>query len=155
MSLIRLVLEGPSGEREFELTASGRPPGEVRLIESGGELRAVVLEEEIVPVRAARDGGTIWVWCRGRTFAFRVADGRRRSAAGGAAEGLRAPMPGKIVAARVREGDEVAPGDLLLILEAMKMEHEIRAPHAGRVGRLPYGEGDQVEAGALLVEFAG
>lgn len=155
MSRIRLLLEDPSGSREFDLPAAGGPSGDARLIESGGELRAVRIGEEIVPVRAARDGASVWVWCRGRTFEFRLAEAGRRRAGAAAAEGLWAPMPGKIVVTRVREGDEVAAGELLLILEAMKMEHEIRAPHAGRIGKLPYGAGEQVEAGALLVEFAG
>ena len=155
MSRIRLILKDPSGDRELEAPGAGELPADARLVEAGGELRAVRIGEEVHPVRVSRDGESIWVWCSGRTFEFRIAREGRRRAGAAAAEGLWAPMPGKVVATRVREGDEVASGDLLLILEAMKMEHEIRAPHAGRIGKLPYGAGDQVEAGALLVEFAG
>jgi 3-methylcrotonyl-CoA carboxylase alpha subunit len=64
-------------------------------------------------------------------------------------------MPGRIVRLLVSEGETVARGTTLLVLEAMKMEHEIRAPHDGTVARLPFLVGDQVDAGAPLVEFAG
>ncbi|WP_374445181.1 acetyl-CoA carboxylase biotin carboxylase subunit [Stella sp.] len=67
---------------------------------------------------------------------------------------LTAPMPGRITRVLVAEGDDVAAGQPLLVLEAMKMEHTIRAPAAGRVRRLRYGEGDLVEEGAEMAELA-
>jgi pyruvate carboxylase subunit B len=60
-------------------------------------------------------------------------------------------MPGKIVRVLVSEGDAVASGQALLVMEAMKMENELRAPHEGRVRELPAREGQTVETGALLV----
>ncbi len=65
--------------------------------------------------------------------------------------GLHAPMPGTVLAAEVEAGDAVAKGQLLLILEAMKMEHRITAPRSGTVGELHVAVGDQVENGQLLV----
>ena len=70
-----------------------------------------------------------------------------------AAAGLMAPMPGTVVKVLVQEGDEVDEGQLLLVLEAMKMEQSVVAPHAGVVRSLPYGEGDLVPGGAVLVEL--
>jgi propionyl-CoA carboxylase alpha chain len=67
-----------------------------------------------------------------------------------AAGSLVAPMPGVVRQVCVAVGDTVAKGDVLLVLEAMKMETPIRAPGAGRVTELRAGAGDQVEAGALL-----
>jgi propionyl-CoA carboxylase alpha chain len=67
-----------------------------------------------------------------------------------AAGSLVAPMPGVVRQVCVAVGDTVAKGDLLLVLEAMKMETPIRAPGAGRVTELRAGAADQVEAGALL-----
>ena len=64
---------------------------------------------------------------------------------------LTAPMPGAIIQVMVEEGDAVAQGDALMILEAMKMEHTITAPRDGLVERIGYGVGDQVEEGAELV----
>ncbi len=65
--------------------------------------------------------------------------------------GLQAPMPGTVLATEVGVGDNVAKGQLLLILEAMKMEHRITAPRDGTVGKLCVAVGDQVENGQLLV----
>ena len=65
--------------------------------------------------------------------------------------GLTAPMPGNVLATHVQQGDEVSEGQLLLILEAMKMQHRIVAPFDGSVKELHVGEGDQVDNGALLV----
>ena len=65
--------------------------------------------------------------------------------------GLTAPMPGNVVDTYVKEGDEVEEGQLLLILEGMKMEHRITAPDAGTIGELRVGKGDQVQNGQLIV----
>ncbi|MEM2028827.1 MAG: biotin/lipoyl-containing protein [Candidatus Bathyarchaeia archaeon] len=62
-----------------------------------------------------------------------------------------APMPGKILRVNVKEGDSVSKGDLLLILEAMKMENEIFAPSSGVVKRIAVSPGDSVNTGDLLV----
>lgn len=65
--------------------------------------------------------------------------------------GLTAPMPGAVLATEVNSGDQVSKGDLLLILEAMKMEHRITAPMDGIITALHVATGDQVENGQLLV----
>jgi propionyl-CoA carboxylase alpha chain len=62
-----------------------------------------------------------------------------------------APMPGSVVALAVGEGDEVTAGQLLVTVEAMKMEHRITAPYDGTVTEVHVAEGDQVDAGAVLV----
>jgi propionyl-CoA carboxylase alpha chain len=65
--------------------------------------------------------------------------------------GCRAPMPGKILAVRVEPGQAVHKGDTLVILEAMKMEHEVVAPHDGTVQQVCVQVGQQVDADAVLV----
>ncbi len=72
---------------------------------------------------------------------------------GGSDAGPVAPMPGRVVAVHVEAGEEVDEGQLLVTIEAMKMEHAITAPHAGVVARLLVEAGQQVDAGALLVEI--
>ncbi len=64
---------------------------------------------------------------------------------------LTAPMPGKIIALNVGAGDSVKQGDVLLVMEAMKMEHSIQAPADGIVAELFFAVGDQVAEGAELV----
>jgi len=64
-------------------------------------------------------------------------------------------MPGKIIRVDAQVDDVVSEGQILVVLEAMKMEHTIRAPHAGTVVRVGCREGDQVEADAVLVVVEG
>jgi 3-methylcrotonyl-CoA carboxylase alpha subunit len=77
-----------------------------------------------------------------------------RAAAAGAGDGrVTAPMPGKIVKIAVKGGDAVEEHALLLVLEAMKMEHRIEASFAGVVGNVLVKEGELVTGGAPLVEL--
>jgi acetyl/propionyl-CoA carboxylase alpha subunit len=69
--------------------------------------------------------------------------------------GMTAPMPGTVTRTLVTVGQEVAAGDPLLILEAMKMEHSIVSPFAGTVTALNVAVGDQVERDAVLAEVVG
>jgi 3-methylcrotonyl-CoA carboxylase alpha subunit len=64
---------------------------------------------------------------------------------------FRAPMPGHVLEVRVAEGQTVAAGAVLVVLEAMKMEHSLLAPWDGRVKSLSVKAGDRVEEGADLV----
>jgi 3-methylcrotonyl-CoA carboxylase alpha subunit len=74
--------------------------------------------------------------------------------AGGEANGaLISPMPGKIIAVEVRQGDVVAKGQKLLTLEAMKMEHSLVAPFDGVVAELSAETGGQVSEGTLLARI--
>ena len=75
------------------------------------------------------------------------------SASGGSDTELRAPMNGKVAAVLVAEGDTVEKGQRLVIVEAMKMQHEMTAQVPGRVARLAVKAGDQVAARQLLVEL--
>jgi propionyl-CoA carboxylase alpha chain len=67
--------------------------------------------------------------------------------------GCVAPMPGKVLEVHVREGDRVVQGQVVVTLEAMKMEHAVAAPIAALVTRVLVGPADQVDAGALLVDL--
>ena len=130
-------------------------------------------------VRRTADGGwsllldgkswEVWVESTGRArsgevtvavgtdlLSVRMEDPRSYVPAGGSGtvhEGwqeVRAPMPGKVVAVLVSEGDEIEAGQGLVVVEAMKMENEFSSPKAGRVVQLPVEEGKAVEAGQLL-----
>jgi len=60
------------------------------------------------------------------------------------------PLQAQVVQWQLQPGDAISPGDVLVILEAMKMEHEVRATHAGFLGEVFFSAGDRVEAGAML-----
>ena len=67
------------------------------------------------------------------------------------AGGLVAPMPGKVVDLKVKAGSKVKKGDTLVILEAMKMEHQVKAPEDGKISKVLIKKEDQLENGALLM----
>lgn len=67
---------------------------------------------------------------------------------------LQAPMPGKIIKVFVQENQRVQKGEILLILEAMKMEHKVVANQEGQVKKVFYQEGERVSQGEDLVEIA-
>jgi len=99
------------------------------------------------------DEDTWQVMCHGAMYSAQVEDEREkrlRAAMGGGVSGqedfhLRAPMPGLVVSVPVHEGQAVEKGDVLLILESMKMQNELRSPRAGTISRLRVGSGDRVE----------
>ncbi len=72
---------------------------------------------------------------------------------GGAAETISAPMPGTIVGVNVKVGDNFKRGQVLLVLEAMKMENEILAPRDGRVLNVNAQKGSSVNSGDVLIAF--
>jgi 3-methylcrotonyl-CoA carboxylase alpha subunit len=120
----------------------------------GRGLSEIVVDGRRFRVEAARAGDRIWVWCEGVTYEFEAARGGRTASAHEHGHGLAAPMPGRVRRLVAGQGSRVARGDVLLILEAMKMEHAIRAPHDGVLERFHVAEGDLVEAGVDLAELS-
>ena len=66
---------------------------------------------------------------------------------------LSSPISGKVVRIKVKNGDIVKKGDVLMVIEAMKMEYLIRAPYGGKVKKVNFKEKDQIEIGQNTVEF--
>ncbi|GAB4189303.1 MAG: acetyl-CoA carboxylase biotin carboxylase subunit [Roseiflexaceae bacterium] len=77
-----------------------------------------------------------------------------RRASAPRADGVYSPIQGTLVAVRAQSGQQVEAGQVLFIVEAMKMENEIAAPHAGTLGELRVSVGQPVESGTLLATFA-
>jgi biotin carboxyl carrier protein len=112
--------------------------------------------ERQVLAYAVTDGDVTWVHVAGEVYVFEVAPAgsartRPRVRHGG---DLSAPMPAVVRSVPVSAGDQVAAGDVLVMLEAMKMELPIRAPRAGVVRSVGCTPGDLVQPGVALVELA-
>ena len=102
-----------------------------------------------------RDGRTLHFLLDGisRTWRDTSMDPPERAAAGAAEGRLVAPMNAKVAEVHAKAGDTVAVGAVLIILEAMKMEHSLSAPAAVRIKAVHVAKGAQVSPGQLLVEF--
>ncbi len=103
------------------------------VVEVGGERYEILVEEQTRHIIRTRGGG----------------------GAGAGDRTLTAPLPGKISRVAVRPGDVVNAGDILLVIEAMKMENEFRAGAAGTVAEVRVAAGQAVNAGDVLIVMGG
>ena len=124
------------------------------------EKRKVTVDGEEFEVDVERDGETWKVRVGGREFSIQVDEGvsnevTRRSTGRGKRRNrsgtISSSIPGKVVSLHAAVGDRVKEGEVLLILEAMKMQNEIQAPIPGTVSEVNCESGDSVEANMPLV----
>jgi acetyl/propionyl-CoA carboxylase alpha subunit len=136
----------------------------VRRIRHGEDERAVSLRSSDLAdaPSAVRDGAVAHVEVDGQSLEFAIASPpsveeavRHAAAAGGeGASVLLAPMPGRVIAVRAQEGGTVRARDVVVVIEAMKMEHAVLAPADGILASLHVSEGQQVQRGDLIGEVA-
>ena len=128
----------------------------------GTDVHSLLLDNRSHRVQVSRNGSGDWtLHLSGGHFQAEVVDERTRAIremastkeAAPGPKALRAPMPGLVVKVEIQEGDEVAPGQGLVIVEAMKMENELKSESAGIVGRILVSPGQAVEKDQVLVEF--
>jgi biotin carboxyl carrier protein len=126
---------------------------------SGQPVYSLIVDGKSHEAYVAQDDENWQVLLRGRLFPILVEDERekrlRSAAGGGVAETgefhLRAPMPGLVVAVHVEEGQVVKKGQVLLILESMKMQNELKSPRDGTIGRMRIKAGETVEQKQTLL----
>ena len=105
-------------------------------------------------VRVARGPAGTFLHIDGYTLAYTVTPAGTTSLPHRPTENvLTAPMPGTVTQVLVKEGDDVAQGQALAIVEAMKMEHVIRSSRSGSVRAVRVRPGEQVDGGAVVVEI--
>ena len=128
-----------------ELSCEELGAGFLLLQNSDGKYRA----------RVVRQKDRIYVWLNGKTFEFQVPSSDDVAAHGSATSPeVRAPMPGTLIKLLVKPGDTVEEGQIVAVLEAMKMEHQLRAPHSGKVEKVSGTVGSVIDADALIVALA-
>jgi 3-methylcrotonyl-CoA carboxylase alpha subunit len=133
------------GERTLHARVLWRVPGSALLeLESGERAR----------VHYAQNGDQRWATALGQTRELVVVRGKTRSGAGAEEGAVVSPMPGRVVSVEVSVGMPVSKGQVLVRVEAMKMEHALKAAHAGVVEQVAVEVGAQVLAGALLVSVS-
>jgi 3-methylcrotonyl-CoA carboxylase alpha subunit len=106
------------------------------------------------PLRIGRAGDHVWLGDGRHTETLRVRPALQAERANdpGAGAALVAPLTGKVIEVRVQDGDRVTAGQVLLVIESMKMEMRLTAPHAGIARGLSHAVGASVERGALLAK---
>jgi acetyl/propionyl-CoA carboxylase alpha subunit len=156
--------------RQYDVEASRLAQAGGWRLTTGDASFAGIVEEPIPGIVVLREGATIsrfsvaragrevWVGQGGRAWVLErpaALNLERRSGTreGAGSQSVIAPMPGRVVRVEVTEGDAVSAHQVLVVMEAMKMEHALEAPSAGVVRRLACAPGDLVQAGASLVEL--
>jgi 3-methylcrotonyl-CoA carboxylase alpha subunit len=135
----------------WQLTWVDRPRGIARLIDGRRSLLAVVegsASDWFVTLGGRRITVSVRSWRERILAEARLAAAERV----GPIE-IRSTLPGLVVVVNVAEGTEVAEGDPLLTIEAMKMQNEVRAPRGGRIGHVAVNPGQSVASGVLLVRL--
>ncbi len=125
-----------------------------------GETRKVIVNGEEFEVELEQDGDNWIATVGGQTFEIKVPDSgpapkQKRSAGGKSKKSgkVSANIPGKVVTVEVALGDEVVEGQVIMILEAMKMQNEIQAPVSGTVTDIFCEEGQSIEANIPLLDI--
>ena len=151
----RLVLEVEG--RRLEADFHRLPDGEVYSLIVNGRSHEVRVAD---PPPAAAGSGALEVTIAGATFPVevrhpieKVLQAVRRATAAQTVETIQAPMPGLLVAYRVKTGERVAAGQAVAVVEAMKMQNELTARHGGVVSELLVAERATVSAGQPLLRI--
>jgi 3-methylcrotonyl-CoA carboxylase alpha subunit len=135
------------GEETFSLgVLHETSAGDVNVLLAGQHRSAQVLRRDAI----------LYVMCDGHTEKYTdlTDDLSRYQNQSLSQGGVVAPMPGQVIAVNVKAGDTVKQGDVLVVVEAMKMEHSVTAAKAGTIKQVICSTGDRVEEGVALVEFA-
>jgi acetyl/propionyl-CoA carboxylase alpha subunit len=120
----------------------------------GRGLYVVDLDGRRELVYVAGPPGDVWAAWNGHVFQVDLPARRARSGAGAhGVSALTAPMPATVVKLHVALGDQVRKGDVIVVLEAMKMELPLRAANDARVGAVHCREGEMVAADVSLVDL--
>jgi 3-methylcrotonyl-CoA carboxylase alpha subunit len=133
----------------------GHPPVSVSDLAISDGVAAACMENVRTHARYLRDGTHVHVWSGDKHFDVVLEDPRLKEFSATAAQGgLTTPLPGVVAAVVAKVGQAVKAGDVLMVIEAMKMEHSIRAPQNGVVKVIHFEHGDRVPEGSQLLELA-
>jgi len=159
---VRLTLENGQPREALvvaQADGAGRDDGGTRLELAAVVVRegavAAVLDQERHGARWYRRGPQLHVWIGNAHHEFAIEDPRTlQFAASAATGGLTTPLPGVVSAIPVKEGQSVTAGEVLMVIEAMKMEHSITAPCDGVVRAIHFARGDRVPEGSELLSLS-
>jgi biotin carboxyl carrier protein len=128
---------------EYKVEAEETRPGQLKIKIGDRLIKSVITEGEKEK----------FVFVEGEVFRVRPVEltGMKKTKKKGG--DLSSPISGKVVSVKAKNGDSVKKGDVLMVIEAMKMEYLIRAPFDGKVKKVNFKEKDQIEIGQSTVEL--
>ncbi|OGE24500.1 MAG: hypothetical protein A3J42_09325 [Candidatus Dadabacteria bacterium RIFCSPHIGHO2_12_FULL_53_21] len=149
--IYKITLEKEDGQLQVEI--EGRSiPVDFEKIED--DLYSVLIDGKSVSIGVFRKGKKVQVFIEGELYELEAVSEREQRKTSHIVSGIqeiKSPMPSRVVKILKGEGDEVAPDEGLIVVEAMKMESELKSPIAGKVKNVMVKEGDAVESGAVLL----
>jgi acetyl/propionyl-CoA carboxylase alpha subunit len=126
----------------------------VKVVEEAEGRMVLLIDGRRVVATVSADGQRQWVTVGGQTVVLTKSSARRKGAAShDDSSELSAPMPGQVRAVNVKSGEKVSKGQVLIILEAMKMEIRVQAPFDGLVSAVNAQVGQTVEREQMLVKM--
>ena len=138
---ISVIYEG----KTYEFFAAADADGQFILTDKGMMLKGMASEPD--------HRGEMQVFIDGKSAFVSAASGRKNVEMENRANVICSPMPGKVIALHVKEGDAVVKGAPLVTLEAMKLQHTLTAPYQTTVKKLGCSADMQVKEGSVLVEL--
>jgi len=154
------LVELPSGELDVCVDGKRVPVDVVALAGAGSPL-SIRVDGQIVDLTTEGQPPELGAIASGHRSYVRVESERQRAASaakkgpGGASDKLvKSPMPGRVIRVLVAKGDEIAVGQTMCVVEAMKMENEVKAKAACTIAEVHVSEGATVEANAKLLTLA-
>ena len=147
-----------NSEDLYELVWNGQAQQPAHVVAIRDGTITFLVDGHPLHAHVVRDGDRSLISIEGRTYEFnhtppQDARARQRGTRGSFEPEIRSPMPGKILAVKVVEGEVVEDGQTLVLLEAMKMENALTAEGNARVSTIHVADGDLVELGQVLVEL--
>ncbi|MHC4390487.1 MAG: acyl-CoA carboxylase biotin carboxyl carrier protein subunit [Planctomycetota bacterium] len=142
----------PQPGGDFAVAIEEDEAARVQIVERKGTRWTLALEGRRVAGHVVRDSeGAVLVAHRGRVYRLPSPESKRARRGADEAGGLTASMPSVVVALKAEVGARVSEGEVLLVLEAMKMTHEIKAPFEGTLRAFHCEPGGLIEPGVALV----
>ena len=150
------AIEYTQSGNEYDTQINGQVR-RIQLLSEEDSAITLLVNSQPLRIHVVHDGQRSLAAIDGHVYEFLRAGEKkglsRQREAGRLSPEIRSPMPGKILDVRITYGDMVEAGQVLILLEAMKMENALTAEGAGRVKKIHVAVGDLVDLGQLLVEL--
>ncbi|MFI5322194.1 MAG: acetyl-CoA carboxylase biotin carboxyl carrier protein subunit [Thermodesulfobacteriota bacterium] len=149
--LYKITLEKDDSQLQMEIDGNKIP---VDFEKTEKNLYSIIINGQSKKIGVLKKGKKLQIFLDGDLYELEAVSEREQRKTSHIAKGIqeiKSPMPSRVVKILKGEGDEVAPDEGIIVVEAMKMESELKSPIAGKVKNIMVKEGDAVESGTVLL----